>query len=210
MFEFLFGRSKKNLKPQVVVESLSVQPKKNDIRLEMIRLALKSVLRRYGIPIPWIGCEIVPMAPSGDSDVLLIQLVLLKWHDELMRYAPELQKQFLTEIQFFDNTAAAANFLIVWKFAPDCGCPHDKLPETGFWAASAGEPAALEQSVPVTPLAAAPAPAVATAPAVTLAPAVPAPPAAVLPAAKFDLPKSKLDEDDGDDGFPATQIFEQK
>jgi hypothetical protein len=204
MFEFLFGRSKKNLKPQVVVETVSVQPKKNDIRLEMIRLALKSVLRRYGIPIPWIGCEMVPMAPSGASDVLLIQLVLLKWHDALMRYAPELQKQFLTEIQFFDNSAEAANFLIVWKFAPDCGCPHDKLPEAGVWTSSAEEPAAREQPVPVTP------PAVALAPAVALVPAAPAPPSAVLPAAKFDLPKSKLDEDDCDDGFPATQIFEQK
>lgn len=199
MFEFLFGRSRKNLKSTVVIEPVGVQPKKNDIRLEMIRLALKSVLRRYGIPIHWIGCEIEPMAPSGDSDALLIQLVLLKWHDALMRYAPELQKQFLTEIQFFDNSEQAATFLIVWKFAPDCGCPHDKLPEAGFWAASAEEPVPPAQSVPATP------PVTAAAPAVTLVA-----PAAVLPAAKFDLPKSKLDEDEGDDGFPATQIFEQK
>jgi len=204
MFEFLFGRSRKNLKPPFAVEATSAQPKKNDIRLEMIRLALKSVLRRYGIPIPWIGCEIVPMAPSGDSDVLLVQLVLLEWHDELMRYAPELQKQFLTEIQFFDNTAEAANFLIVWRFAPDCGCPHGKLPEAGFWAASAQETTALKQPLPVKALAATPAPAV------TLASAASAPPAAVLPAAKFDLPKSKFDEEEGDDGFPATQIFEPK
>ena len=204
MFEFLFGRSKKNLKPQVAVETFSAQPKKNDIRVEMVRLALKSVLRRYGIPIHWIGCEIEPMASSGNSDVLLIQMVLLKWNDTLMCYAPELQKQFLTEIQFFDNTSEAANFLVVWKFAPDCGCPHDKLPETAFWTAAAEEPVPLVQAVPATLLAAA------AGPAATLASAASAPPAAVLPAAKFDLPKSKLDEDEGDDGFPATQIFEQK
>ncbi len=206
MFEFLFGRSKKKPEPQLAVETFSAQPKKNDIRVEMVRLALKSVLRRYGIPVHWIGCEIKPMASSDDSDVLLIQMVLLKWNDALMCYAPELQKQFLTEIQFFDNTSEAANFLVVWKFAPDCGCPHDKLPETGFWAAVAEESAPLVQAVPATPLAAA----VAVAPAVTLASAASAPPSAVLPAAKFDLPKSKLDEDEGDDGFPATQIFEQK
>ena len=204
MFEFLFGRSKKNLKPQVDVETFSAQPKKNDIRVEMVRLALKSMMRRHGIPLHWIGCEIEPMAPSGDSDVLLIQLVLLKWNDALMCHAPELQKQFLTEIQFFDNSAQAANFLIVWKFAPDCGCPHDTLPDAGFWATSAEAPVPLAQPVPVTSLAAA------AAPAVVLAPAASEPPAAVLPAAKFDLPKSKLDDDEGDDGFPATQIFEQK
>ncbi|PIY29277.1 MAG: hypothetical protein CO105_11945 [Comamonadaceae bacterium CG_4_9_14_3_um_filter_60_33] len=205
MFEFLFGRSKKNLKPPAVVEAVNFQPKNNEIRLEMVRLALKSVLRRYGIPIQWIGCEIEPMPASGDSDVLLIQLVLLKWHEALMRYASELQKQFLTEIQFFDNTAHATNFLIVWKFAPDCGCPHDKLPEAAFWATAAEEqPVPLAQSASATPLAAA------AASAATLAPPAAIAPAAVLPAAKFDLPKSKLDEVEGDDGFPATQIFEQK
>lgn len=195
MFEFLFGRSKKSLKPQVSVEPVGDQAKKNDIRLEMIRLALKSVLRRYGIPLPWIGCEIEPLTSKGDSEALLIQLVLLKWHDDLMRYAPELQKQFMNEIQFFDSNAAAANCLVVWKFAPDCGCPNDKLPEAGFWepvpdAAPAPEPAPVQQGLPVAP---------------TVAAA-----AVAAPAVKFDLPKSKLDEDEGDDGFPATQIFEQK
>ena len=192
MFEFLFGRAKKNLKPTVVVETVGSKPKKSDIRLEMIRLALKSVLRSCGIPLQWIGCEISPKANKGDSEAILIQLVILKWHDELMRFAPELQKRFLTEIQFFDSNADAANLLVLWKFAPDCGCPNDKLPEAGFWASLVKEPTPPEQTVSVKSLAAA------------------APLAAALPAAKFDLPKSKLDDDKGDDGFAATQIFEQK
>lgn len=193
MFEFLrFGRARKNLEPKVHDELVDDQAKKNDIRLEMIRLALKSVLRRCGIPLHWIGCEIVPMARSGDSDVMLIQLVILQWHDGLMRYAPELQNQLLKEIQFFDSTAQAASLLIAWKFAPDCGYPNESLPEAGFWV-PAPAAAPVVQAEPVKPVAAA-----------TLVAA------AVLPPAKFDLPKSKLDEAEGDDGFPATQLFEEK
>jgi len=191
MFEFLFGRSKKNLKPQLAVETVSPEPKKSEVRLEMIRLALKSVLRRCGIPLPWIGCEIEPLARKSDSATTLIQLVILQWHDQLMRYAPELQKQLLNEIRFFDSSAEATEFLVVWKFAPDCGCPNDQLPEAGYWApVPAPAPAPVEQGLPVAP---------------TIAAA-----AVAAPAVKFDLPKSKLDEDEGDDGFPATQIFEQK
>lgn len=196
MFEFLrFGRARKAKKSSEMVESLGDQSKKNDIRPEMIRLALKSVLRRYGIPLHWIGCDIVPMARSDNSDLTLIQLVVLQWHDALMRYAPEMQNQLLHEIQFFDSTAEAASFTIVWKFAPDCGYPNDKVPEAGFWAPAA-EASKLQQTEPVKPVTAA---AVATVAA-----------AALVPAAKFDLPKSKLDEDEGDDGFPATQLFEEK
>jgi len=194
MFEFLFGRSKKDLKPKVMAEPVIDQTKKNDIRLEMIRLALKSVLRRYGIPLHWIGSDIAPMARAGDSEVTLIQLVILQWHDGLMRYAPELQNQVLNEIQFFDNTAEATSFLIVWKFAPDCGYPTDQVPGAGFWA-PATEATPVEPAEPAKPLAAA---------------AVAVAAATVVPAAKFDLPKSKLDEEEGDDGFPATQLFEEK
>ncbi len=192
MFEFLFGRSKKDIKPKRIAEPVSDQAKKNDIRLEMIRLALKSVLRRYGIPLHWIGCEIEPMPGSDDADKTLIQLVILQWHDALMRYAPELQNQLLNEIQFFDTTADATSFLIVWKFAPDCGYPADQVPGADFWAPAA-DSTPPDQTQRARPVAAA---------AVSVATAV--------PAAKFDLPKSKFDEEDGDDGFPATQLFEEK
>jgi hypothetical protein len=190
MFEFLrFGRDKKANKAKETFEPVSGQPKKSEIRIEMIRLALKSVLRRYGIPIQWIGAEIVPMSSSGDSGVLLTQLVVRQWHDEVMRFAPELQNQLSTEIQFFDSTADPADFQFVWKFMPDCGYTNEKIPEPGSWAiATDSSPA--ESALPVKS-------------AITE-------PAKDVPAAKFELPKSKLDDVDQDNGFAPTQIFEQK
>lgn len=190
MFEFLrFGRDKKANKSKEKLEPVSGQDKKSEIRIEMIRLALKSVLRRYGIPIQWIGAEIVPTARSGDSGVLLIQLVVRQWHDEVMRYAPELQNQVSTEIKFFDSTADLADFQFVWKFMPDCGYTQEKIPEPGTWAI-ATDPTPVEAVLPVKPAI--------------------AEPTKVAPAAKFDLPKSALDDHDQDDGFAPTQIFEQK
>lgn len=190
MFEFLrFGRDKKVNKSNEKLEPLGGLPKKADIRIEMIRLALKSVLRRYGIPVQWIGAEIAPLASPGDTGILLTQLVVRQWHDEVMRFAPELQNQLSTEIQFFDSTAKPEDFQFVWKFMPDCGYTNEKIPEPGSWAIA-------KDSTPVVA-------------AVPVKPAI-AEPATAAPAAKFELPKSKLDDADHDDGFAATQIFEQK
>ena len=190
MFEFLrFGRDKKANKSKEKLEPANAQHKKSEIRVEMIRLALKSVMRRYGIPIQWIGAEIVPATHSRESGALIIQLVVRQWHDEVMRYAPELQKQLSMEIKFFDSTADLADFHFVWKFMPDCGYTHEKIPEPGTWVI-ATEP---------TPVAAV----------LSATPAVAEPPK-VSSAAKFDLPKTILDDHDQDDGFAATQIFQQK
>lgn len=190
MFEFLrFGRAKDVMKSNVVVAPINGQSKNSDKRREMIRLALNSVLRRHGIASQWIGCEFVSMARPGGADVMLTQLVILRWHDGLMRYAPELQDELFKEIHLFDKSALASNFLFVWKFAPDCGYPNGKLPEPEFWT-SRHDLTSVEAGSPVKS---------GIAVAITAAPVV-----------KFDLPKSKRDDDDRDNGFAATQIVDQE
>jgi hypothetical protein len=192
MFEFLrFGRGKKANKSQERLEPVNAQHNRSDIRIETARFALKSVLRRYGIPIHWIGAEIVPAANSRESGVLPIQLVVRQWHDEVMRYAPELQNQLSREIKFFDGTADLAEFQFVWKFMPDCGYTHEKIPDSATWAiATEPTPTPVAAALPATP--------------------VVVEPAKRAPVAKFDLPKSALDDQVQDDGFEATQIFERK
>jgi len=190
MFEFLgFGRARKAQteipKPTVGIDPDSVKSGRHRKQRELIRLALNNVLRRHGIALQWIGCEFASMGRAGADDVMLVQLVILKWHDGLMRYAPDLQSELLNEIHLSDSSMAASDLLFVWKFAPDCGYIGGKLPAPEFWASTTSAQSTVQG------LAAAPAIAAAT-------------PAG--PAVKFDLPRSTLDDDDNDDGFAATQI----
>jgi hypothetical protein len=189
MFEFLgFGRTKQasseDPKPKATAEPVGGQAK-NNLQREMIRLALSSVLGRHGIAPQWIGCEIMPMTRPGATDAMFVQLVILKWHDGFMRYAPELQTEVFNEIHLFDKTCVAADFVFVWKFAPDCGHTGGKLPDPAFWS-----------STPKTETAA---------PDLKVAPSEEAL-AIAAPAAKFDLPMSSLDFGDTHSGFAATQI----
>lgn len=192
MFEFLgFGRSRqaKADRPQAsaVAPAVAAPATNIDKPREMTRLALSSVLRRNGIPSNWVGCELASLPRPGAADLVLVQLVIVKWHDGLMRYAPELQSELLREIRLFDNGALASNLAFAWKFAPDCGYPGGRLPEPGFWAQPV-DSKGVEPPVPAQPEAGVGAKA--------------------TPARKFDLPRSAMDDDAGDNGFAATQFGE--
>ena len=182
MFEFLgMGRAKESkvLEPLVnpVAEVVSEQPKNHNKQREMIRLALSGVLRRHGIPSQWLGCEVNAVAPQGVPDGVMIQLVIQRWHDGLVQFAPALQGELIKEIHLFDKSFSESQSLVVWKFAPDSGNPNMKLPDPGYWTL------AVEKESTATRI------------------------EAVAPAVKFDLPKSDLDDDDDDDsGFAPTQI----
>ena len=191
MFEFLgIGRTSQakseEPKSKVTVEPISTPVRGVDKQREMIRLALSGVLRRNGIPSQLIACEVSPLARPGSPDSVLAQLVVLKWHDGLMRYAPELQSELLKEVHLFDKAAGGSSLFFVWKFGPDCGYPHGKLPVPAFWSTAtcqveASSAIADKQTTAVI--------------------------AKTAPAVKFDLPKSKFDDDDDkDNGFAATQI----
>lgn len=191
MFDFL-GRGRPKTAKQAATATTQrttamVQP--SATQREMVRLTLHNVLRHNGIPGNWIACEAVPIQLPNHGQALLIQLVVLKWHDALMHYGMALQQGILEGLKQFDPHLDPAKYLFSWKFAPDCGCPHRQLPEPGFWSEDATSAPLLNTVTATTP-------------------------AAVAPAtkSKFDLPPTaadlrKVDDDDEDDhGFAPTQI----
>jgi hypothetical protein len=153
---------------------------------EMVRLTLHNVLKRHGIPVHWISGEIAPVYIPQHGESLLLQLVVLKWHDALMLYAPALQQELLDGLKRFDPSADASKYLFAWGFAPQCGCPHATLPEPAFWSAATIAVTATLTSTPLEP-----------------APTLESPKAKP----KFDLPPTAADrKGDSDSGFASTQI----
>jgi len=107
-------------------------PNRNKQR-EMVRLALSAVLRRHGIPSNWLGCDVFSVARPGAADSTMVQLSILKWHDGLVYYGPDLQREFSNEIRLFDASIVVADLHFAWEFAPDCGYPNGKLPGAEHW-----------------------------------------------------------------------------
>jgi hypothetical protein len=101
---------------------------------ELVRVVLRDTLRMNNIPPDWISCESAPATPGRSDGGLLIQLVIRRWHEGLMAYAPLLQQQFLQALQRFDPASDHAHHVVVWKFSPTCGYPGTTMPAADFWS----------------------------------------------------------------------------
>lgn len=104
---------------------------------ELIRVVLRDTLRKNGIPTDWVGTQIASHTQAGKATAHQIQLVVLKWHEGLLRFAPLLQQQVLQAVQQFDPQSDHSGNTVVWSFAPNCGCPYTSLPAPTYWSATA-------------------------------------------------------------------------
>lgn len=115
-------------------------------RRELVRVVLRDVLRKHGIPTDWIGFEIAPLTPSAGGDAYLVHLLVMRWHEHLMDFAPALQEQLWLGLGRFATDTDRSQFTLGWKFAPDCGCPFDTMPEPAFWSSKNGAPGGAAQA----------------------------------------------------------------
>ena len=107
------------------------------IQRELVRVVLKDTLRQHGIPGGWVGCEVLAAPKWASDEDLFVQLVILKWNEALLRYAPVLERQLLLDLDRFDPTVNHSRYVVSWRFAPDCGCPSVEMPDPTFWLKAA-------------------------------------------------------------------------
>jgi hypothetical protein len=103
---------------------------------ELLRIVLRDTLRKNGIPTDWIASQITSRTQAGLPTAHQIQLVILKWHEGLLRFAPLLQHQVLKNLHEFDPQVNPDSLSVVWSFAPNCGCPYTTLPAPTYWSAA--------------------------------------------------------------------------
>lgn len=107
------------------------------VQRELVRVVLKDMLRQHGVPGSWLGCEVLVSPKRVSDEDLVIQLVILKWNEALLRYAPALERQLLLDLDRFDPSVDHSRYLVSWRFAPDCGCPVSEMPDPKFWLQAA-------------------------------------------------------------------------
>lgn len=117
---------------------------------EMVRLNLHTLLKRHGIPINWLGADLVAFPTQNDPEAVLLQLVIQHWHPGFGLYAPALQAELMDGMKRFDPAANATRYQIHWRFSADCGCPHAALPASSYWTSAAPAPAVGLQAKPMS------------------------------------------------------------
>jgi hypothetical protein len=104
---------------------------------DLVRMVLRDTLRLNGIPLDWVGCEVIARPHTGQVPTFQINLIVYTWHEGLLRYAPLLKQQILQGLQHFDPANNHNSHVMAWVFAPTCGFPHTRMPGPAYWRVSA-------------------------------------------------------------------------
>lgn len=142
MFKFLKSGTSKDASDSLLrsdsvpaPETLAPQGSRThiDFRQELVRVVLKDILRRRGIPHDWLSCEVLAVSRDTHHDELHIQLMLLKWSELFLRYAFALEHQLRLGLDRFEPSVDHSGYIISWRFASDSGCPFTVMPPPMIW-----------------------------------------------------------------------------
>ena len=103
---------------------------------ELVRVVLKDTLRLNGIPPGTIGCEVTVMSRKTAREELFVHLIILKWNEAVLRYAPVIQQELIKNLDRFDPEVNHANYIFSWRFAAECEYPFKSMPAPEFWNTS--------------------------------------------------------------------------
>lgn len=106
-------------------------------RRELLRVAIRSTLNRHGIPIHWLGAEVLSAKAGGREPGLHLRLLIRHWDPRLLTHAVALQNSLIERIMSFDPLASNWLTGLSWQFdLPDESlCPA--LPPPDTWASRA-------------------------------------------------------------------------
>ncbi len=176
IFGFGSKQSASTTRTEPVADPVSVMAANSrlhsNVQRELVRVVLKDTLRVHGIPAGWIGCEVTVSPDKSGGEELFVQLIIMKWNEALLRFAPALQQQLMLGLDRFDPAVDHSGYVVCWRFSSDCECPFTQMPAPQFWIDATQIPSSVAPAAPTPPSV----------------------PQAAQPAKpKFDLPPSDLD-----------------
>ncbi|MES2944175.1 MAG: hypothetical protein V4772_15000 [Pseudomonadota bacterium] len=122
-----------------------VDGSENATRRQLVQVLLRDVLRRSGIPAPWIDCQMLLVSSRTKGAGMYVRLVIKHWNQDLMNYANAFQKELLHDIEQFDPQSTTWLHGISWTLEVGNSCPFTSLPEADFWK-DAEKPQRLEKT----------------------------------------------------------------
>ena len=115
------------------------------VRKDLLRMVLRDVLARTGIPADWLTAEMVSSASPRRGDGIHVRFLVRHWSPRLLEHGPAFQEEFIFRLLMLDPRAQEWLHGFSWQFSlPDAQvCP--RLPPPASWKA---KPAAAPAVAP--------------------------------------------------------------
>jgi hypothetical protein len=116
-------------------QSRSSAPSATSARRELLRAVLRKTINGYGIPVEWIGAEVLLATSHGQEPGVHLRLLMRHWDPRLLAHAVALQNGLVAKVLEADPLASNWLMGVSWQFAlpNERACPSMPLP--GFWTA---------------------------------------------------------------------------
>jgi len=127
----------------------------NATRRQLVQVLLRDALRKYGIPLRWIDCQMMLVSSRSRGPGMYVRLVVRQWDDRLLDYAHAFQTALMVEITRFEPQASQWLHGISWQLEVGDTCPYRTMPDKSFWADPVTPPpqiARVSPSFPIAPL----------------------------------------------------------
>lgn len=128
----LFGTQKPSAAPGRAGAPATMQ--QHGTRHELVKMAVRDVLKKHGIPTTWVACEILPGHTRDRIRGTHVRLVVREWLPSLLLYTVSIQRAILTRLIRIDPLSPACFAGVSWRYAvvDDNTCPALPPPTHGW------------------------------------------------------------------------------
>ncbi len=115
-----------------------IKPVGSELRAarELINDAAAKTVLAYGLPARWLSFEVVTISDEENA-YFQLQATINHWDEYLMAHSFAFERAVVKRIRDADPAVGRAVRAVLWRVAPDAGCPYDDLPEPQAWTAEA-------------------------------------------------------------------------
>jgi hypothetical protein len=112
-------------------------------RRELLRVVLRDTLSKHGIPMAWIGADVLTAVGKDREPGIHLRIVIKHWDPRLLECGVAFQKNVIKRAELFDPNVSTWLVGISWQFAlaDDSRCPP--MPDPVSWTAAAARPQAV-------------------------------------------------------------------
>lgn len=107
-----------------------------DMRRELLRVTLRDTLRRQGIPLAWIGADLLTATSRNGQTGIHWRLTIRHWDPRLLIHVVALQNRLISRLQVVDPMAETWLMGVSWQVTLEDESECPALPHPGSWTAS--------------------------------------------------------------------------
>jgi hypothetical protein len=104
--------------------------------LELINSTALQTVTAYGLPEHWFAFETVTVTNS-EKTYFQLQILMNHWDMQMCAHSYAFECAVIKSIRKKDRDIGRALRAVLWRVAPDAGCPFDEMPEPSYWTAEA-------------------------------------------------------------------------